>query len=405
MPSKAVMDKVSNAEAPFNNVDLIIVTHAHAEHYDIQMIGKVMEKNPNAFAVISKEVNDLMKTQYTGYTGIQARIYQPAFPYFAHKDTTIAGIPMIIHSIMHSGSMQFLTFNILMDSIRFLHLVTPNTLTDAQFDTVAFNTHDFDVAFLANTFITTKIGLTRNSLHPKYISLMHVENIVTAKAAIQTTIVGLKNEFKITLPTSGMEVMRFTRSNNTIKGDTLNTAPVVSGKIRDTNIYVDKTFKLSISKDLFTDAQTPSTLTYSALLTNGKALPSWLSFDPASLTFSGTPTLADTIASSIKVVATDPSFADVPATFKITVKKVLLGIKSQKLNSFKIYPNPASGLIHVVLDNPSGLNNMLRVFNMEGKLVLKKAVGAATSVTLDMSNYKGVFVVKYNDCSQKVTLK
>ena len=50
-------------------------------------------------------------------------------------------------------------------------------------------------------------------------------------------------------------------------------------------------------------------LTYAATLADGSTLPSWLSFDASSRTFSGTPSNGDVGAIDIKVTATDGSSA------------------------------------------------------------------------------------------------
>ena len=61
-------------------------------------------------------------------------------------------------------------------------------------------------------------------------------------------------------------------------------------------------------------------LTYSARLSNGAALPAWLSFDPATLTFSGTP--AELGRVSVEVMATDPYNLSGSATFDIVVSNL-----------------------------------------------------------------------------------
>ena len=71
----------------------------------------------------------------------------------------------------------------------------------------------------------------------------------------------------------------------------------------------------------FTDPE-GDTLTYTATLSNGTALPTWLSFDAATRTFTGTPQEADTPASlTIRLTATDDGTppASSSATFTLSV--------------------------------------------------------------------------------------
>lgn len=78
-----------------------------------------------------------------------------------------------------------------------------------------------------------------------------------------------------------------------------------------------KTIALTLPANTFTDPQA-ETLTYAATLANGQPLPSWLTFTPATDSFSGTaPSTAQTL--SIKVTATDTSDLSVSETFTAKV--------------------------------------------------------------------------------------
>ncbi|WP_152625196.1 putative Ig domain-containing protein, partial [Cellvibrio sp. OA-2007] len=61
------------------------------------------------------------------------------------------------------------------------------------------------------------------------------------------------------------------------------------------------------------------TLTYSAQLAGGGALPAWLSFDAVTRTFSGTPANADVGTVSIDVIASDGNGGTVTDSFDIVI--------------------------------------------------------------------------------------
>ena len=79
-------------------------------------------------------------------------------------------------------------------------------------------------------------------------------------------------------------------------------------------------FSYQFPDTTFTDADS-DTLTYTATLADDTVLPSWLSFDPATRTFSGTPTAVETV--SVKVTASDAS-ESVSDTFDIVVSAALM---------------------------------------------------------------------------------
>ncbi|MFJ5479208.1 putative Ig domain-containing protein [Pectobacterium carotovorum] len=101
----------------------------------------------------------------------------------------------------------------------------------------------------------------------------------------------------------------------------VNDAPVVSGTIPAQNIAQGGSLNITIPAGTFTDPD-GDTLTLSATLADGTALPSWLSFNPATGTFSGTPANGDVGSLTIKVTATDGSNASVNTTFGLTVTNV-----------------------------------------------------------------------------------
>ncbi|MEI7152600.1 putative Ig domain-containing protein [Pectobacterium carotovorum] len=102
---------------------------------------------------------------------------------------------------------------------------------------------------------------------------------------------------------------------------TVNEAPVVSGTIAAQSIAQGGNLNVTIPAGTFTDPD-GDTLTLSATLADGTTLPSWLSFNPATGTFSGTPANGDVGSLTIKVTATDGSNASVSTTFGLTVTNV-----------------------------------------------------------------------------------
>lgn len=116
---------------------------------------------------------------------------------------------------------------------------------------------------------------------------------------------------------SSIELLRFSDRDITGGGGPTNTAPVLSVALQDQNATANSLFNFNIPAGSFTDADGDA-LTYSALLSSGGGLPSWLNFDAATATFSGTPTAGDVGTLSVVVTASDGS-AQVTDTFEIAV--------------------------------------------------------------------------------------
>ena len=94
------------------------------------------------------------------------------------------------------------------------------------------------------------------------------------------------------------------------------TAPVLMTQTANQTWNLGQAVNFSLASNTFTDPQGQS-LTYSATLSDGAALPSWLSFNSTTGTFSGTVANSAT-GLSIKVTATDTSGLSTSETFAVT---------------------------------------------------------------------------------------
>ena len=100
--------------------------------------------------------------------------------------------------------------------------------------------------------------------------------------------------------------------------DPISDAPTVAVPLTDQSSYEDQPWSFAIPAETFADGDA---LTLSATLSDGSALPGWLSFDAASRTFSGTPPQEFSGTLDLKVTASDGS-ASVSDTFTLTINAV-----------------------------------------------------------------------------------
>lgn len=96
-----------------------------------------------------------------------------------------------------------------------------------------------------------------------------------------------------------------------------NRTPGLSVALPDQAATAGEIFSYTVDANAFTDPDTGDILTYSATLADGRPLPSWLSFDSAARTFSGTPDKFDTL--SVKVTAKDTGNLIASDIFNINV--------------------------------------------------------------------------------------
>lgn len=101
-----------------------------------------------------------------------------------------------------------------------------------------------------------------------------------------------------------------------------NRPPIVSNPIADQTMPEDAPLTFLVPANTFADPDAGDVLTYTATLADGSGLPSWLSFNPETRTFSGSPDDAQVGTLALRVTATDPDNASVSDTFNLTVSNV-----------------------------------------------------------------------------------
>jgi hypothetical protein len=121
---------------------------------------------------------------------------------------------------------------------------------------------------------------------------------------------------KVTATDSGSETVSDTFS---LTITNTNDAPTVANPIADQTIAEDSSLNFQIASNVFADMDQGDSLSYSATLSNGAALPSWLSFNAATQNFTGTPSNGDVGAVDVKVTATDGGSETVSDTFSLTI--------------------------------------------------------------------------------------
>ncbi|HLO62595.1 MAG TPA: putative Ig domain-containing protein, partial [Azonexus sp.] len=104
----------------------------------------------------------------------------------------------------------------------------------------------------------------------------------------------------------------------------VNDAPTVSMTLADQATLQDAAFSFTVPAGAFNDVDFihGDTLSYSATLADGTALPSWLTFDATTQTFSGTPGNGDVGSLSVVVMATDTGGLGASSAFNLNVANI-----------------------------------------------------------------------------------
>jgi hypothetical protein len=146
-----------------------------------------------------------------------------------------------------------------------------------------------------------------------------------------------------------------------------NYLPYVKNPIPDQEAWVGEFFSFIVPDSAFFDDDGYSTLNFSAMLASGSPLPAWLSFDPITCKFEGTPT--ETGILNIRVSATDTAGETCSDIFKLVISPAT-GLDPGAEVAVTVYPNPSSGIFRFRRgDLPLGPAKV-EVYDLCGKMVL-----------------------------------
>jgi Ca2+-binding RTX toxin-like protein len=105
----------------------------------------------------------------------------------------------------------------------------------------------------------------------------------------------------------------------------VNNAPTLATALADQTATEDVAFAFMVPAGSFADTDLGDVLSYTAIQTDGAALPAWLAFDAATRSFSGTPTSMSAGLWNVRVTATDLAGAVVSDDFVLDVANHIVG--------------------------------------------------------------------------------
>lgn len=180
-----------------------------------------------------------------------------------------------------------------------------------------------------------------------------------------------------------------------------NNPPTLVNEIPDANATVDEPFTYTFAADAFQDPD-GHPLTFSAALPDGAMLPDWLTFNPATRTFSGTPSEDDEGSLAVLVTADDGYGGSAQALFRIHVTMPFIAGINNRGNSMlsvsRVFPNPVEDRLVVELNNAEPV--AVTIFdNMGRSYKVSRIIYSGNNVEIDLSDINlkpGIFFLHLN---------
>jgi|GEM_PF-910026 len=102
-PAPGVLDKLLKDEAPFDGVDLVLVTHNHPDHFDAGLAARFMEALPGPILVAPSDAVAEMRKAAATWASIAPRIVPIDLEVGQKETREVKGIPLTAFRTLHSG--------------------------------------------------------------------------------------------------------------------------------------------------------------------------------------------------------------------------------------------------------------------------------------------------------------
>ncbi len=155
--NQTTQDRIANAEEPFDDVDLVLMTHSHRGHFDFQLLGSCMKNNPDAKLVSTLAVRETLASGYADFDAIADRIVVPNLENdYETTDIVVNGVDIHVSRAPHWGEEGYLyNYGFQLGGYEILYLLEEENYA---------KTNDIDLLFG---------GTPTSSLEPDHIFLTH----------------------------------------------------------------------------------------------------------------------------------------------------------------------------------------------------------------------------------------
>jgi L-ascorbate metabolism protein UlaG (beta-lactamase superfamily) len=180
-PADSTQSALASARAPFDNVDLILATHYHGDHFHPGPVAAHLAANPRAALATSSQVIDSLRGRVPAGSALNSRILARTTAPGARRREVINGIPVEFLGVSHGSgpanhlAIQHLVYIIELGGKRILH-TGDAILSDENIRAFRLDTARIDVALVPTWVVTGKASRAaiERWVKPRQVVAFHV---------------------------------------------------------------------------------------------------------------------------------------------------------------------------------------------------------------------------------------
>jgi len=105
-PASEVLDKMMKGAAPFDGVDLVLVTHNHPDHFNAALAVRYLQTRPEPVLLAPSDAVEAMRKAAADWTKLGRRVVALDIKVGEQTKRDIAGIPVTAFRTLHSGDRE-----------------------------------------------------------------------------------------------------------------------------------------------------------------------------------------------------------------------------------------------------------------------------------------------------------
>jgi L-ascorbate metabolism protein UlaG (beta-lactamase superfamily) len=190
-PGDSVSRLMTSGVVPFDNINIVLVSHRHSDHFNALMTIDFLRNNKKSVLICPDQVNERLKL-VAGCSEVSKRII--AIRSQEHPDTSfiVNGISIRAMRLKHGSwietdsatgksvdlheGVENIGYLIEQDGFTILHTGDCNSANKTQFNAYNLSTKEIDVVFFDRAFLRPEgIDIISENISAKNIILMHIE--------------------------------------------------------------------------------------------------------------------------------------------------------------------------------------------------------------------------------------
>lgn len=176
-PPPDMMKKMVLGLPPFDAIDVLLFTHHHCDHFDIESTGEFLKHNRDTVVMSTCEVIDKIAREYPEMNSDRLIRLNP--PLHGRIETTIKGMNITSISLLHDGKeyedVKNLAYLIHMGGRRILHLGDAMP-AEENYTNLNLAEEDIDLLIAAFPYVSIPRGrqVIKGHIKPKKIAAVHL---------------------------------------------------------------------------------------------------------------------------------------------------------------------------------------------------------------------------------------